>query len=195
MLLQIPNTLCVFCKLSQLWKESNKWYSKKAFRNIFSSGHYKFHKAEYRLAVTDFLNKALTTFSQRKRQISSRKIVGGPHYDIAESVCNLHEAAATSNESLRQVSNFPTDQFYSNAISNDNREAGSLIDEQRRELLHVPRIEPQGVLGQILYDVCVPKNVEGWDIKPGMYLKDRQVLASRRLGPFNPIKCLLRSRL
>lgn len=111
-------------------------------------------------------------------------------------MCNLHEVAATSNDSLRQVGNFPTDQFYSDSSSNEGREAGSLVDEQRRELLQIPRIEPQGVLGQILYDVCVPKNVEGWDIKPGMYLKDRQGFASsRRLGPFNPIKCLLRSRL
>ncbi|KAJ4793752.1 hypothetical protein LUZ62_044998 [Rhynchospora pubera] len=159
-------------------------------------GYYKFHRAEYRLAVTEFLNKASATFSQRKKQISSQKVVSGPHYDIADSVCNLHEAAATSNESLRRVGNFLTDQFYSDSTPNEGREAGSLIDEQRRELLHIPRMEPQGVLGQILYDVCVPKNVEGWDIKPGMYLKDRQAFASsRRLGPFNPIKCLLRSRL
>ncbi|KAJ3695881.1 hypothetical protein LUZ60_001258 [Juncus effusus] len=153
-----------------------------------NTGHYKFHQAEYRIAVTEFLNKALKTYSQRRKQIANKLAPAGQFYNIAESL---------SSETLKRVNTSSVDQFYANSRGNDSGETGSFVDEQSKELLHVPRIEPQGVLGQILYDVCVPKNIEEWDIKPGMYLKDRQLalVNSRRLGPFKPIKCLLRSRM
>ena len=50
-----------------------------------------------------------------------------------------------------------------------------------------------GVLGQVLYDVCVPKNVDGWDLKPSA--SSHMHTVARRHGSFNPMKCVRRSRL
>ncbi|KAG8094239.1 hypothetical protein GUJ93_ZPchr0012g20494 [Zizania palustris] len=127
-------------------------------------GHYMLHEAEYRGAVNDMLRKALITFCHR----SQLNATGDQEHNIAHSVCSLHKVAANSNESLRRVANSPSDHFFlpSSKDHNQSREPDSLIDEQRPQLFHPPSMEPQGVLGQILFDVCVPKNVEGWDIKP-----------------------------
>ncbi|CAD6343837.1 unnamed protein product [Miscanthus lutarioriparius] len=87
--------------------------------------------------------------------------------------------------------NMAGDQEYKIAHSDhdESREPGSLIEDQRRNMSHPPCMEPKGVLGQILFDVCVPKNVEGWDIKPTVSLNGRPTFASaRQLGPFNPIR-------
>lgn len=160
-------------------------------------GHYKLHEAEYRTAVDDILKKALVTFCHRS-QLNRTSAAGDQEYKIAHCVCNLHNVAANSNESLRRVANSPSDHFFlpSSKDHNESREPDSLIEEQRRQLSYPPRMEPQGVLGQIMFDVCVPKNVEGWDIKPTVSPNGRPTLSSaRQLGPFNPIKYLRRSRL
>ncbi|KAF0908706.1 hypothetical protein E2562_028143 [Oryza meyeriana var. granulata] len=157
-------------------------------------GHYMLHEAEYRDAVNDTLRKALVTFCHRSQLNST----SDQEYKIAHSVCSLHKVAANSNESLRRVANSPSDHFClpSSKGHNESRDPDSLIDEQRRQLSYPPSMEPQGVLGQILFDVCVPKNVEGWDIKPTVSTNGRLTLASaRQLGPFNPIKYFRRSRL
>jgi len=160
-------------------------------------GHYKSHEAEYRTAVDDVLKKALVTFCHRS-QLNRNSAAWDQEYKIAHCVCNLHNVAANSNESLRRVANSPSDHFFlpSSKDHNESREPDSLIEEQKRSLSYPGRMEPQGVLGQIMFDVCVPKNVEGWDIKPTVSPNGRPMLASaRQLGPFNPIKYLRRSRL
>ncbi|KAL6861824.1 hypothetical protein ACP4OV_017524 [Aristida adscensionis] len=160
-------------------------------------GHYELHGAEYRTAVNDILQKALVTFCHRS-QLNDANATGDNEYKIAHSVCSLHKAAANSNESLRRVANSPSDHFFlpSSKDHNESREPDSLIEEQRRHVSNPPYMEPQGVLGQILFDVCVPKNVEGWDIKPTVSPNGRPAFASaRQLGPFNPIKYFRRSRL
>ncbi|RCV20729.1 hypothetical protein SETIT_4G080500v2 [Setaria italica] len=160
-------------------------------------GHYNSHEAEYRTAVNDMLKKALITFCHRS-QLYDSNMAGDREYKIAHSVCSLHNAAANSNESLRRVANSPSDHFFlpSSKDHDESREPGSLIEDQRRHLSHPPSMEPKGVLGQILFDVCVPKNVEGWDIKPTVSSNGRPTFASaRQLGPFNPIKYFRRSRL
>ncbi|OEL21977.1 hypothetical protein BAE44_0017002 [Dichanthelium oligosanthes] len=169
--------------------------------SIFSikllSGHYNSHEAEYRTAVNDMLKKVLITFCHRS-QLYDSNMAGDQEYKIAHSVCSLHNAAANSNESLRRVANSPSDHFFlpSSKDHDESREPGSLIEDQRRHLSHPPSMEPKGVLGQILFDVCVPKNVEGWDIKPTVSPNGRPTFASgRQLGPFNPIKYFRRSRL
>lgn len=160
-------------------------------------GHYKLHEAEYRTAVDDILKKALVTFCHRS-QLKGTSAAWDKEYKIAHCVCNLHNVAANSNESLRRVANSPSDHFFlpSSKDHHESREPDSLIEEQKRSLSYPARMEPQGVLGQIMFDVCVPKNVEGWDIKPTVSPNGRPTLASaRQLGPFNPIKYLRRSRL
>uniref|UniRef100_A0A0A9F7E1 DUF829 domain-containing protein n=1 Tax=Arundo donax TaxID=35708 RepID=A0A0A9F7E1_ARUDO len=160
-------------------------------------GHYKSHEGEYKAAVNDILEKALVTFCHRS-QLNDTSATGDQEYKIAHSVCSLHNVAANSNESLRRVVNSPSDHFFlpSSKDHNKSREPDSLIEEQRRHVSHPPYMEPQGVLGHILFDVCVPKNVEGWDIKPSVSPNGRPTLTSaRQLGPFNPIKYFRRSRL
>ena len=143
------------------------------------------------------LKKALVTFCHRS-QLYDLNMAGDQEYKIAHSVCSLHNAAANSNESLRRVANSPSDHFFlpSSKDHDESREPGSLIEDQRRNMSHPPCMEPKGVLGQILFDVCVPKNVEGWDIKPTVSPNGRPTFASaRQLGPFNPIRYFRRSRL
>ncbi|KAH0453432.1 hypothetical protein IEQ34_017756 [Dendrobium chrysotoxum] len=154
--------------------------------------HYRHHQDEYKAAVNEFLAKASVNFSSRqlKRAMDDK---------IPESVCYLHDAAFSSNESLRRVAIGPSDHFYlpSSMEFSETKAGGSLIDEQKAELFQLPSIKPQGILSQVLFDVCVPKNIEGWDIKPMSSLNRNHTFASaRRHGrPFNPIKCIRRSRL
>ncbi|XP_020575702.1 uncharacterized protein LOC110021517 isoform X2 [Phalaenopsis equestris] len=153
--------------------------------------HYRHHKDEYNAAVTEFLAKASINFSNRllKRAMDDK---------IPKSVCYLHDAAFSSNESLRRVAIGPSDYFYlpSSMELSETKAGGSLIDEQKAELFQLPSIKPQGILSQVLFDVCVPKNIEGWDIKQMSSLNRTHTFGSaRRHGPFNPIKCIKRSRL
>lgn len=112
---------------------------------------------------------------------------------ISESVCCLHKAAVSSNESLRRVAINPSDHFYlpSSTEYHETKEGGSLANEQRGgpfQMRGPPTVNANGVLGQIFFDVCVPKNIEeGWDMKT--------VASSRHHCHFNPIKYLRRSRL
>lgn len=154
--------------------------------------HYKHHQGEYRAAVTELLSKAYLIFSNRQLNLAADT-------KIPESVCYLHDAAISSNESLRRVAVKPSDHFFlpSSMEFSEIRPSGSLIDEQQKgELFQIPSIKPQGVLSQVLFDVCVPKNIEGWDIKPISSLNRIHTFgSSHRRGPFNPIKCIKRSRL
>ena len=74
----------------------------------------------------------------------------------------------------------PSDDFFlpSSMEFNETRESDSSSDDQKTDLFQLPSINPHGVLSQILFDVCVPKNIEGWDIKPGMFLNWKQTFPS-----------------
>ncbi|ONK55408.1 uncharacterized protein A4U43_UnF3660 [Asparagus officinalis] len=157
-------------------------------------GHYKHYPAEYKAAVTELLAKATLHYQQKKKHspIDQTSGMAGSSRKISESVCCLHKAADSSNNSLRRVAIDPSDHFFlpSSTEYHETKEGGSLVNEQRGgsfQMQGPPTVNANGVLGKILFDVCVPKNIEGWDIKP--------VASSHRNGPFNPIKCLRRSRL
>lgn len=157
------------------------------------TGHYKFHASEYRNSVVELLGKAASTYAQRRLQLQNKE----GHF-IPKSVCSLHKAAVCSNENLRRLAVDPSDHFFapSSTECNDGRDTGS----QSEELFHslnIPSINPHGVLGKILFDVCVPKNIEEWDIKPSTPFKGTQAFSHtrRRHGFFSPRKCLRRSRL
>ncbi|OAY66703.1 hypothetical protein ACMD2_02144 [Ananas comosus] len=156
-------------------------------------GHYKNHPDEYRTAVADLLSSAAITYFKRRRQHFSGNsmVMADPCNRIPESVCDLHTAAVNSNESLKRVATDPTDHFFlpSSMEYNENQE------ESKDELFHMPSINPHGVLSQILFDVCVPKNIEGWDIKHAASVTGRQRFGSSRHSPLNPVKCIRRSRL
>lgn len=161
-------------------------------------GHYKHHRVDYRAAVKELLEKAAFIYVRRIQRLDRERMgLEGACNKISESVNNLRKAAESSNQSLRRVAMGPSDHFFlpSSLEYHESKGVSSLQDEQKERLIHLqnpPRINAHGVLGKILFDVCVPKNIEDWDIRPAGSL-DRQIIRSSR--PFNPIKCIRRSRL
>jgi farnesol dehydrogenase len=165
-------------------------------------GHYKHYPIDYKAAVTELLGKAAGVHSQRFRRLEGERMgVEARDEEIIEPLHTLRKAAACSNGfqgtslALGDQSLLPSSMEYY-----EGRDTGALQDERREGVIHlpnqpIPRINAHGVLGQILFDVCVPKNVEGWDIGSLDSLKGGLFTSTRRHTPFNPIKCILRSRL
>ncbi|XWS39964.1 hypothetical protein CRYUN_Cryun18bG0099500 [Craigia yunnanensis] len=143
--------------------------------------HYKHYPIQYRAAVASFLEKANSVYFHRIQRLGERN---GVHDAISELICGLQKAAVNSNQSLRRVALGPSDHFFlpSSAEYHNNRESGSLQDEQRERQfsLPVPRsINAHSVLGQILFDACVPKNIEGWDIRFSGSVKGQPFASAR----------------
>lgn len=143
------------------------------------------------------LNKASVIYSQRMQQLSRER-------PSVESSCDkislLHKAEVSSNQSLRRVVIDPNDRFSlpSSEEHDEIKDMGPVQDNQKDKLIHLqdqPSISAHSVLGQILFDVCVPKNIEDWDIKSVGSLPRHTFGSSRRHSPFNPMKCIRRSRL
>ncbi|KAL4555755.1 hypothetical protein LXL04_038383 [Taraxacum kok-saghyz] len=167
-------------------------------------GHYEHNPIQYRTAVTDFLDHSITIFNEKLQKLFERNGMEGMHDKICELICDLQNAAVDSNQSLRRVAVGPTDHFFlpssadyqptTNNNNNNNKEsAGSFQDEHKERNgggVHVaspPCLSPHSVLGQLLFDGCVPKNIEGWDIK-----FDRK---TRKRLSLNGLKRMRRSRL
>ena len=151
--------------------------------------------------MTELLGKASAIYSQRIRRLEGEGMgVEGTHDEISEPMSDLRRAAVGPDQSFRGVLIQPSDHFYmpSSVGYYEGRDVGSLQDEQKEGLIHLPsppKINAHGVLGQILFDVCVPKNVEDWDMRSSTSLGRRPYTSTRRHAPFNPIKCIRRSRL
>lgn len=150
--------------------------------------------------MTELLGNAAGIYSQRIRRLEGERLgnVEAMHDETIEPIRTLRKAAASSN-SFQGTSLVPSDNFFLPS-SMEYYEGGSMQNERRQEgLIHLPNpgtsINAHGVLGQILFDVCVPKNVEGWDIRSSDSLNRRSFASTRRHNPFNPIKCIRRSRL
>lgn len=154
-------------------------------------GHYRHYPVEYKAFVTDLLEKASLSYSKR---IQNRE---GAEVKISESVFSLHKAAVSSNQQLQRGAIDLSDPFFMPSPEEypENKGVGSMQDSQKDRLIHLqdqPSISAHSVLGQILFDVCVPKNVEDWDIKPAGSLNRHTFGSSSRHSPF---KCIRRSRL
>ncbi|XP_068643270.1 uncharacterized protein [Aristolochia californica] len=164
-------------------------------------GHFKHHLTEYRAHVTELLEKAGLIYFQRTQQLNHERMGLGGTSDQINEVCSLSKAAANSNESLRRVAVDPSDHFFlpSSMEIQEGRDIGSVQDEHKQRLIHQQRSQPaisaHSVLGGMLFDVCIPRNVEDWDIKNGSFSRRQRFGSSSRNGPFNPIKCIRRSRL
>ncbi|KAK7362654.1 hypothetical protein VNO77_04773 [Canavalia gladiata] len=163
-------------------------------------GHYKHHPIQYRAAVSHLLEKAASIYSQKMMLARERTGMDGTQDEISELICDLQKVAITSNKSLRRVAIGPTDHFFlpSSAEHHNERESGTPQDEQNEKpvcLPSFPSISAHSVLGQFLFDVCVPKNVEGWDVKFSGNLNGRLRTSAPRYSPFRGIKRIGRSRL
>ncbi|KAM7252056.1 hypothetical protein ACFE04_023939 [Oxalis oulophora] len=163
-------------------------------------GHYKHYPIQYRAAVSNLLERSALLFSQRTRELGQRVGMDSAHDEISELICDLQNVAVNSNQSLRRVAVGPCDHFFlpSSAQYSNGQESGPLQDEQKERqvvLSSPPSIHAHSVLGQVLFDVCVPKNVEGWDIRFSGCLNGQPLASARKLSPFRSFKGKRRSRL
>ncbi|XP_052203226.1 uncharacterized protein LOC127808693 isoform X2 [Diospyros lotus] len=157
-------------------------------------GHYRHYPIDYKAAVTELLGKAAVIYSHRIRQLEGEGMgFEGTQNEITEPFFKLKRAATNSNK-IQRVALEVNDPFLapSSQEYHEDRAIGSVQDENKEGLIHMPSspgINAHGVLGQILFDVCVPKNVEDWDIRSSPSLKGPPFGASRWHFPPNPIKC------
>ncbi|KAK6130937.1 hypothetical protein DH2020_035316 [Rehmannia glutinosa] len=134
-------------------------------------GHFRNYPEEYRAAVTELLGKAAVIYSQRIRQLEGEKMgMEGTHDEISDPFRNLRKAAAKSNQSFQRSAVELNDHFFvpSSVEYHEDRDVGSVQDEHKERYIPLsspPKISAHGVLGQFLFDVCVPKNVEDWDLR------------------------------
>ncbi|KAF6176154.1 hypothetical protein GIB67_023445 [Kingdonia uniflora] len=160
-------------------------------------GHYRHYPTDYKAAMTELLGKATLVYSRRIQKLQQDINGGeGAQNGLSESICNLRKAAVTSNQSLLRVAMEPNDPFDPFLPSTPECHDGKQVGSAEQGLIHLPNppsINAHGILGQILFDVCVPKNIEEWDIKPSSSFNGQTFV--RRHSPFNPIKCIRRSRL
>ncbi|KAI3460244.1 hypothetical protein Pfo_016907 [Paulownia fortunei] len=164
-------------------------------------GHFRHYPEDYRAAVTELLGKAAVIYSQRIRQLEGEKMgMEGTHDEISDPFCNLRKAAAESNLSFQRSAVDLNDHFFvpSSVEYHEDSDVGSVQDEHKGRYIPLsspPKISAHGVLGQFLFDACVPKNVEDWDLRSSPSLRRAPFTSGRRHSPFNPIKCIRRSRL
>uniref|UniRef100_A0A5B7ADD0 Peptide methionine sulfoxide reductase msrA n=2 Tax=Davidia involucrata TaxID=16924 RepID=A0A5B7ADD0_DAVIN len=165
-------------------------------------GHYKHYPIQYRAAVTELLEQAVSVHTQNIQRLGERPGMEGTHDEISELICNLQNAAVNSNQGLRRVARGSNDHFFlpSSAEYNNGSESGTLQDKQKVRSVHLPNplaptISAHSVLGQILFDACVPKNIEGWDIRFSGSLNGQPFASAHKHSPLTSIKCIRRSRL
>lgn len=171
------------------------------WNNSSHVGHFRHYPVEYRAAVTDLLGKAAVVYSQRIRQLEGEKMgFEGTQDEISDPFSNLRKAAAQSSQGFQRISLDLNDHYFmpSSVEYHEDRDVGSVSDEHKERYISLsspPKIGPHGVLGQFLFDACVPKNVEDWDLKSSATFRGAPFASARRHSPFNPIKCIRRSRL
>lgn len=172
-------------------------------------GHYRQHPIDYKGAVTELLQKASSLYSQKTQKLGREKMgIEGDRDEISEPLGELRKAAAaaSSNDIFNRVSVEMAGHSLVPSSFEYHHEGkaavGSFQDEPKAGLVHLPaapRSNASGVLGQILFDVCVPQNVEEWDVgrpSSSARLFRSPFPSTRRHGMhFNPIKCIRRSRL
>ncbi|CAA0830256.1 Protein of unknown function DUF829- transmembrane 53 [Striga hermonthica] len=154
-------------------------------------------------AVSELLGKAADIYSHKIRQLEGEKVGHeGLHDQIPNPFGSLTKATAESSQGFpRSEVNSEGRFFVPFSLEYHEDRVGSVHDEhveQRYVPLTGPaQINMHGILGHFLFDVCIPKNVEDWDIRASPMTLRRGLFASgRRNSHFNPIiKCIRRSRL
>ncbi|ESQ50985.1 hypothetical protein EUTSA_v10022704mg [Eutrema salsugineum] len=175
------------------------------WKNSPHAGHYTHNPIQYRAVISNFLEKAISVHLQKIRQLGER---ARTHDEISELICDLQKVAVNSNQSLIRVATGPCDHFFLpssvpyQSSNNNNNDPSSSSQEEQRERSSFRTIQPtsinaHSVLGQFLFDSCVPKNIEGWDIRFAGSLNGQPYAtsSSRKNSNLGFKKRLLRSRL
>lgn len=155
--------------------------------------HYRDHPIDYKAAVTELLGKAAQVYSHKIQQSRAERMAREEtQEEISDPTFNLKKAAVSPSQSSGRYALETNDHF----VWPNSTDIGPVQDEALMHLHSPPTINANGVLGQILFDVCVPKNVEGWDIRSSSSsLNGPPFSSTRRNALFNPMKCIRRSRL
>ncbi|CAI9104357.1 OLC1v1003012C1 [Oldenlandia corymbosa var. corymbosa] len=166
-------------------------------------GHYKNDPSQYRAAVEELLDRSLSVFSHKIERLGEQAGAGGldsvPDV-VSDLICDLQNAAVNSNQGLKRVAVGPGDHLcIPSSVGSGNGHDSQPSPEDKTEKspsYYNPRINAHGVLGQILFDACVPKTVEGWDIKFSGSLNGQPLAsASRQRSPPKATNFIRRSRL
>ncbi|XP_075477291.1 uncharacterized protein LOC142518390 [Primulina tabacum] len=160
-------------------------------------GHHKYLTMQYTSAIAQLLERAVSVFSQKIQKLGERSRTDYMHDVISDLICDLQNAAVDSNQSFQRVAVGPNDHFFlpSSLAYQNNKEFGSSQEDQkeRSPVRSSPCMHTNSVLGQVLFNVCVPKTVEGWDIKFSGALNREPLASLHKRSPFSGIKH--RSRL
>ncbi|CAI9764390.1 unnamed protein product [Fraxinus pennsylvanica] len=163
----------------------------------WKTGHYKHQSIQYTTSIAELLEQAVSSFSRKIQKLGERTPMDDMHDEVSDLICDLQNAAVDSNQSLRRVAVGPNDHFFlpSSAGYGNSRDFGSVPEEQKERSPNRsnPCMSAHSVLGQVLFDACVPKNVEGWDIKFAGSRNAKPLASVRRRLPFDAAKH--RSRL
>ncbi|XP_010547842.1 PREDICTED: uncharacterized protein LOC104819463 [Tarenaya hassleriana] len=165
-------------------------------------GHYRHHQVDYKASVSELLSKAASIYSRKSRNLDEETKMGieETHYGgTSEPIQSLRKATSGLHSSFNGTPLITTDHFIVPSsvgyyVGQDG--GGSSVHDVHKEgLIRFPSprtdiLNPHGVLGRILFDVDIPKNVEEWDLKSSDSGHPR-----RRPATFNPMRCMRRSRL
>ncbi|CAH2046505.1 unnamed protein product [Thlaspi arvense] len=135
-------------------------------------GHYRYNQVDYKAAVSEFLSKAASVYLQKNRE-EAMKETQCDDDEISEPVHSLGNSTSGLNRSFDGTPLVTTDHFFvPTTVGYYVGNGGSVVDEHKQDLIRLSSTQdddearkPNGVLGQILFDVYIPKNVEDWDVK------------------------------
>ncbi|KAG9137061.1 hypothetical protein Leryth_019005 [Lithospermum erythrorhizon] len=160
-------------------------------------GHFRSDPCEYIAAVAELLELSASVFAFKIKKFEETT---GMQYEtdkMSKLICDLQNAASDSNQSLRRVALGPNDHFFVSSSVDYQKDESNILPDDRKERPPWPNseISANSVLGQVLFDACVPKNVEGWDIRFSGSLNGQPFASARKYSGFNAIKRIRRSRL
>jgi farnesol dehydrogenase len=193
----------VICNFAQKMQEFGGDVKLLTWSRSSHVGHYRHYPVDYKAAITELLGKAATIYSRKTQRLldgEKASLEGGAHDEISEPLNNLRQAAVGPTQSFQGTPLMATDHFLvpTSMAYYEGRDVGSVRDEHKEGFIRLPSpqsISPHGVLGQILFDVCLPKTIEDWDIRSSSSSHRHSYVSSRRPASFNPIKCIRRTRL
>ncbi|XP_041992199.1 uncharacterized protein LOC121743080 isoform X1 [Salvia splendens] len=139
------------------------------------------HQSTQCIAITKLLEQAVSIFSEKIQKLGEKSNMEDMHDVISPIRYNLQNSAVLSN----------TNDHFLLPCSSEYEKSRQL--KERSSHRSSPRMCTNTVLGQVLFDACVPKNVEGWDIKFSGSLNGEPFASVRRRSPFCAMK--QRSRL
>ncbi|CAN8267606.1 unnamed protein product [Cochlearia groenlandica] len=137
-------------------------------------GHYRYNQVDYKAAVSEFLSKAASVYLLKSRNLERKAIkeIQCDEDEISEPIQSLGQSTSGVNRSFNGTPLVTTDHFFvPSTVGYYVGNSGSVQDEHKQDLIRLSStqtddaVKPNGVLGQMLFDVYIPQDVEDWDMK------------------------------